>query len=189
MDKNNPAPGSGPFGLAWFLASLGMLFAASIVAYYAVRVPAAGAWGEGLPSLPQLLWGSTAVLLLSSATMHAALLGARAGAQGRLRWGMYLTDALGLVFLILQVISWRELYVRAGAPALETLYGMTFYFLTVIHALHVIGGLVPLAITSVKAQRGRYGPDEHEGVLMCSMYWHFLDVVWLILFAVLVLVG
>lgn len=189
MEKDNPAPDAGPFGVAWFLASLGMLFAASIIGYLAVRVPAAEAWGQGLPSLPQLLWASTGVLLVSSATMHAALVGARRGAQGQLRWGLYLTDALGVVFLVLQVVAWGQLYERAGAPALKTLYGMTFYFLTVLHALHVIGGLVPLGITTYKAQRGRYGPEQSQGVLMCAMYWHFLDVVWLILFGVLVLVG
>lgn len=189
MDKANPAPGAGPFGLAWFLASLGMLFGASVIAYYAVRVPAAEAWGQGLPPLPSLLWGSTAVLVVSSATMHLALRGARAGAQGQLRWGLYLTDALGAVFLLLQVLAWQALYARAGAPALQTLYGMTFYFLTALHAAHVVGGLVPLGITTYKAVQGKYGPEDSTGVLMCAMYWHFLDAVWLVLMTVLVVVG
>jgi len=189
MDKHDPAPGAGPFGLAWFLASLGVLFAASIVAYYAVRVPMAEAWDEGLPPLPVILWVSTLVLLVSSGTMHLALQGARRDQGAKLRWGLYLTDFLGVAFLVLQVVAWRMLYERAGAPALETLYGVTFYFLTALHAAHVIGGLVPLAITTYKARRGAYSSEESTGVLMCAMYWHFLDVVWLILFAVLVLVG
>ncbi|MBL4850633.1 MAG: heme-copper oxidase subunit III [Planctomycetes bacterium] len=189
MDKSNPAPGAAPFGLALFLASLGVLFAASIVAYYAVRVPAGEAWGLGLPPLPVLLWASTAVLLLSSVTMHGALRGVRLGLDSHLRGGLYLTAALGTLFLILQVVAWQLLYERAGAPAVKTLYGMTFYFLTGIHGLHVVGGLVPLAITTYKARVGAYSLGEHTGVLMCSMYWHFLDVIWLILFSVLVLVG
>ena len=189
MDKHDPAPGAGPFGLAWFLASLGVLFAASIVAYYAVRVPMADEWAQGLPPLPVILWVSTAVLLTSSVTMHLALQGARRDQGTKLRWGLYLTDRLGVVFLVSQVVAWRMLYERAGAPALETLYGMTFYFLTALHAAHVIGGLVPLAITTFRARRGAYSSEESTGVLMCAMYWHFLDVVWVILFTVLVLVG
>jgi len=189
MDKHDPAPGAGPFGLAWFLASLGMLFAASLVGYYAVRVPMGADWDAGLPPLPVLLWFSTAVLIASSVTMHLALQGARRDQDAKLRWGLYLTDLLGAIFLISQVVVWQMLYERAGAPAIETLYGMTFYFLTGLHAAHVIGGLVPLAITTYKARRGDYSSAESTGVLMCAMYWHFLDVVWLILFAVLVLVG
>lgn len=189
MDKTNPAPGAGPFGLAWFLASLGVFFAAGIVAYYAVRVPMADAWDEGLPPLPSILWAGTLVLLVSSVTMHVALVGVRADNQRKLRWGLYLTDVLGVAFLVLQVVAWRMLYERAGEPALKTLYGITFYFLTALHAAHVIGGLVPLAITTYKARGGAYSSEENIGVLMCGMYWHFLDVVWLILFAVLVLVG
>lgn len=189
MDKQNPAPGAGPFGLAWFLASLGVLFAAGIVAYYAVRVPMGDAWDEGLPPLPVILWVSTAVLLVSSGTMHLALQGARRDQDAKLRWGLYLTDFLGVAFLVIQVVAWRMLYERAGAPALETLYGMTFYFLTALHAAHVIGGLVPLAITTYKARCGAYSSEDSTGVLMCAMYWHFLDVVWVILFAVLVIVG
>ena len=188
MDKAHPAPGAGPFALAWFLASLAFFFAAGIVGYLAVRVPAVD-WGAGLPPFPDGLQMSTIVLVISSGTIHLALQGARRGDAKRLQRGMLVTTLLGAVFLVMQVICWQQLFERAGAPAIETLYGLTFYILTMLHALHVVGGLIPLMFTTVRAYRGAYGPEEHTGVLMCAMYWHFLDVVWLILFLVLVVIG
>ncbi|MGE0710878.1 MAG: heme-copper oxidase subunit III [Planctomycetota bacterium] len=187
-DKTDPAPGAEVLGMAWFLASLGVLFAAGVVGYLAVRVPAPD-WGAGLPPLPRGLYASTAVLLASSATMHLALRGAQAGRPGVLNGGMLATTGLGALFLALQCLCWRELYVHAGSPGVHTLYGMTFYFLTMLHAVHVVGGLLPLVYTSARALRGRYGPEQHLGVRLCAMYWHFLDVVWLALFVVLVIIG
>lgn len=188
MDKANPAPSAAPFGLAWFLASLGVLFAAGIVGYLAVRVPAVD-WGAGLPQLPSGLYASTVVLVLSSVTMHLALRGVRQGRQDLLRLGMVSTTLLGLLFLALQCYCWKALYDRAGAPAVQTLYGMTFYTLTMLHAAHVVGGVIPLVWTTARAYGARYTAEDHMGVLLCAMYWHFLDVVWVILFVVLVVIG
>jgi cytochrome c oxidase subunit 3 len=188
VDKANPAPGAAPFGLAWFLASLGVLFAAGIVGYLAVRVPAVD-WGSGLPPLPSGLYLSTVVLVASSLTLHVALRGVRRGRQDLLRGGMAATTVLGVAFLALQVYCWQALYERAGAPALRTLYGMTFYTLTMLHAAHVVCGVFPLVWTTAKAYAGSYTEEAHEGVLLCAMYWHFLDVVWLILFVLLVVIA
>jgi cytochrome c oxidase subunit 3 len=67
------------------------------------------------------------------------------------------------------------------------LYGFTFYMLTGLHAAHVIGGLALLAIVTVRAFCGRYSANAHAGVLYSTMYWHFLDGVWLVMFAVMLL--
>jgi heme/copper-type cytochrome/quinol oxidase subunit 3 len=61
--------------------------------------------------------------------------------------------------------------------------------LVVLHALHVIGGLIPLAVTTVRAFRGRYDHEVHEGVTLCAMYWHFLDIVWIVLYGSFLLLG
>ena len=67
------------------------------------------------------------------------------------------------------------------------LYGFLFYLLTGLHALHVVGGLVPLAVTTARAWQGKYTAVAHAGVEHVALYWHFLDVIWLVLFGVLVL--
>ena len=61
--------------------------------------------------------------------------------------------------------------------------------LTALHGVHVVAGLIPMAVTTRRAYAGRYSAERHEGVTMCAMYWHFLDAVWLIIFCNLVFVG
>lgn len=185
MDKAHPAPGAAPMGLAVFLVSLGVLFAASLVAYLAVRLPAGASWvPEGVEGLPRTLWLSTGILLLSSLTMHHALSGVRAGDQAALRRGMALTTALGAAFLVCQALSWSAL-IASQVTGRETLFGWTFYLLTALHALHIVGGLIPLLVTTVRSRRGAYTAEAHTGVQLCAMYWHFLDAVWIVLFATL----
>ena len=67
------------------------------------------------------------------------------------------------------------------------LYMFTFYVLTALHALHILGGLIFLATVTAKSFAGRYSPDYHPGVTYAAMYWHFLDVVWLIMFVLIFL--
>ena len=188
VDKSDPAPGSAPLGLAAFLASLAVLFAATIVGYLVVRLNAVAWRPPGAPAFPPGLWVSTGILVLSSLTMHGAYVGARRGAERLLRAGMALTLALGVGFLVTQALAWQSLLAREIGPD-KDLYGFTFFLMTGLHAAHVIGGLLPLAVTTVQAFRGRYGPARREGLLLCAMYWHFLDVVWLALFGTLLATG
>ena len=67
----------------------------------------------------------------------------------------------------------------------DSLYAWTFYVLTALHALHVLGGLPPMLIVTVRALRMGYGPSDHRGLVYCAMYWHFLDAVWIVLYAIL----
>jgi cytochrome c oxidase subunit 3 len=128
---------------------------------------------------------STALLLVSSWTMQRAL---RFGRSGDPRQGgmMVATSALALGFLAVQGVAWAELY-RQNLAISDNLYGWTFYVLTALHAAHVVGGLVPMAITTWRASRGRYGPADHRGITYCAMYWHFLDGAWIVLYTVLLL--
>lgn len=184
VQKLDPAPGAGPFGLAVFLISLAVLFIASLVAYFAVRATAEVWPPPGLPPLPRTLALSTLLLLVSSGTMHAALVAARADHQPRLRGAMVATTALGLGFLASQAYTWAEL-IAGGVRPSGSLFGWTFFMLTALHAAHVVGGVIPLIVTTAQAFRGRYGPQRSTGVLMCGMYWHFLDGVWLVIVGVL----
>jgi cytochrome c oxidase subunit 3 len=170
-----------------FLVSLGVLFLATIAGYLAVRVSAPEWRPEGSPGLPISLWLSTVVILAASFTMHRALAAARRGRQGELQRMLRASLLIGGSFATLQLVNWIQL-LTGGLGAQSSLYAYTFYFLTALHWLHVIGGMVPLWVVSRRANRGAYGPDHYPGVLYCAMYWHFLDIVWIVLFVVL-LVG
>ena len=186
-DRNEPAPlATGRLGMRLLLATLAVLFAASVTGMLAVRGQAAAWPPPGVPDLPRGLWLSTVIILAASAAMHWGVTGIRRGDGERLRRGLVLTLLLGLGFLASQTVNWFAL-VAANLTAKTNLYGFTFYLLTGLHALHVVGGLVPLAIVTTKAWRGRYSAASHEGVEYTATYWHFLDVVWVILWVVLLL--
>jgi cytochrome c oxidase subunit 3 len=183
------------FGMVLFLISLGVLFAATVLAFAVVRVQLDrdGLWPDDLPALPAALWASTVLLLASGVTMHAALRSARAGDAARLRRRLHATTALGVAFLVVQVGCWW-LWHRSVAGYDESSDGFrlaltAFYVLSGIHALHVVGGIAGLLFTSSRAVLGRYTAEHHTGVRACAMYWHFLDVVWIVLFALLLVGG
>lgn len=172
----------GTVGMWWFLASLGMIFGASVVGLFWVRA-AAEVWPPpGAPRLPSGLWPSTVIILLSTATMEWAR-------RARLRHGrpglgaaLLLTLVLGMAFLAAQTRGWF-LLAAADFTASVNLYAFTFYLLTVLHAVHVLGGVAPLAVVTMRAlRRGAAWPA--HGIVYMAMYWHFLTGVWLALFAV-----
>lgn len=171
-------------GFGLFLASLGMLFAASMVAYLVIRVRA-DAWPPpGMPSLPGGLWFGTALLLASSGTVEWARRSIRAGKTAGP--GMAATWLLGVAFLVAQWLNWQAL-LAAEVSAATNLYGFTFYTMTGLHGLHVIGGLLPMTFVTVQAFRGTYTAGRHRGVTYSAVYWHFLGVVWLVMFAAMVI--
>lgn len=176
----------GAFGMKLFLVSLGILFAASLAAFLVIRIRA-DAWPpEGAPGMPFGLFISTPLLLASSATMWWGMRNIRAGNGGALSMGLLATLILGIAFLGIQAWAWSALY-ALELTARSNLYGFTFFMLTGLHALHVIGGLIPLTIATSRAFLNRYTAEDHAGVAHVAMYWHFLDGVWIALFAVLFL--
>jgi heme/copper-type cytochrome/quinol oxidase subunit 3 len=92
---------------------------------------------------------------------------------------------MGLVFLGMQLYDYAQLPFRAG----DTIYGTTFYTLTGFHGAHVAGGAIFILIVLVRSLGGSFDARHHEAVEACSMYWHFVDVVWIALFTTLYLVG
>jgi cytochrome c oxidase subunit 3 len=175
---------AGRFGMWLFLLVLGVLFVATILGYLVVRIDNGGSFvPSDAPPPPTLLLVSTLALLVSSYTMQRAV---AAGRQGDPRQGgmMVVTMLLAVAFLATQGIAWAEL-VRENLTITDNLYAWTFYVLTGLHAAHVIGGLPPMAITTWRAMKARYGPENHRGIVYCAMYWHFLDGVWIALYATL----
>ncbi len=176
-----------------FLVSLAMLFGASLLGFLIIRIQLADVWPDDLPALPGLLWVGTAMLLASSGTIQLALNAARTEKAGGnlLPLWLAITLILGLGFIFAQALSWRDVL-----SAMETAWLgseqyrfalASFYVLSGIHGLHVIGGLLPMAVITKRAVRGRYSAEDYAGVAYCAMYWHFLDGVWVLLFATLLL--
>jgi len=180
-------PGAGVLGMAVFLAALGVLFAASVAGYLVVRLRAPAWPPPGMPRLLSGLWVATAAIVAASVSIQQALATMRLGqTRTSVRW-LRATVALGTLFLVVQAINWWGLVTADFGLRTRNLYAFTFYMLTGLHAVHVVGGLLPLVIVTSRAARGRYGSGWHPGVSYCAMYWHFLDGVWIVLFTVLVL--
>lgn len=167
-------------GLAVFLAVVGSLFALFILAY-SMRMRM-GDW-RYLPA-PKLLWLNTGVLVLSSMALHRAQIAAGRGAVDRVRVGLLAGGVFTLAFLAGQLLAWRQLtnagYFLATNPA-----NTFFYLLTAVHGLHLLGGMVALGRAVAKAWRGFEMEQVRLSVELCAMYWHFLLLVWLVLFGLL----
>lgn len=180
--------GAGIIGMRIFLGSLTVLFVASILGYLLTRSRAATWPPPGVPALPSGLWLSTGVIVACSVTIHLALRAVRMGERSACSRWLSATLGLGLLFLTVQSVNWFALVAAHFTPK-TNLYAFLFYMLTVLHALHVVGGLVPLGIVTGKSLAGRYGSGWHPGVTYMAMYWHFLDAVWIVLFLVLYVLG
>ena len=185
--REGEIPGAGVLGMWIFLATLSMLFLASIAGYLVVRLKAPAWPPPGMPRLPSGLWLSTGLLLAGSVTVHLALLRVRLGQRTATVRYLLATTGLALAFLLVQTWNWWGLIAAKMTATTKNLYAFTFFMLTGLHAAHVIGGVILLAIVTARAAKGRYGSGRHGGVTYAAMYWHFLDAVWIVLFAVLVL--
>jgi cytochrome c oxidase subunit 3 len=184
---------AGRLGMVLFLVSIGVLFLATLIVLLVVRVQLArdGRWPSDLPPLPRALWASTAVLIVSSGTMQWSVAAIRGGQRSLLCTGLIATIALGLVFLAIQIscwIAWAGAIADRWAGSEEFRLALTgFYVLSGLHGLHVIGGLIALLGAAIGAARGRYSAQDYAGVRYTSWYWHFLDVVWLIIYILLLI--
>jgi cytochrome c oxidase subunit 3 len=166
------------------LASLGMLFAASLVGFLVVRTRAEQWPPPGSPPLPAGLWISTALLLVLSLTLVFAGRGARAGRREVLDRLLAVSVLLAVAFLAAQTSNWMRMAGESVLPN-ESLLVWFFYVLTVLHAAHVLFGLVPLIVITIRARRGHYTADDHESVHLVGMYWHFLLLTWVAIMTVL----
>jgi heme/copper-type cytochrome/quinol oxidase subunit 3 len=204
-------PGTGTFGMWLFLIALGILFASSMVGYLVIRLttlkpgidPVSGEVvrqaGPALGSIamPAGLWVSTLVILASSFSIHLAMRAIQHERQAVFRRCLAVTAALAVLFLVVQTPSlWallEEHRAYRGLAAQDRTvgllpYGMVF-FLIVVHAAHLLGGMIPLGIVTQRAWAHKYDHESYNPVRYLAMYWHFLDAVWVCLFAGLLLIG
>jgi cytochrome c oxidase subunit 3 len=134
--------------------------------------------------VPGLLWLNTAVLVVSSVALQCAQIAARHGQRDAVRDGLLLGGVSALVFLAGQLLVWRQL-VDAGYFAASNPGNAFFYLFTGVHGLHVTGGIVALGKTFGKVRSGVAIERLRLSVWLCTAYWHFLLLVWLVIFAVL----
>jgi heme/copper-type cytochrome/quinol oxidase subunit 3 len=167
-----------------------MLFGASMLGYLVIRYTSPKAPAAGWMHLPLGLWASTVLLIASGVTIHAAHRAGRRGDIARMRSGVYSTFVLAIAFITVQAPCLVSL-VRAHAMAATQnigLYGLAFT-LILIHAAHVLGGLVPLGWLIRKDRRGLLTLADSPTVRSTALYWHFLDGVWLFMFGTFLLAG
>ena len=169
-------------GILLFIVTEAMLFGAFFASYFFLRVVAnEGPWPPPEFELPvAVAFTNTLILVSSSFTMHWALESIRAGNRRGLQMGLVTTFLLGATFLFIQMNE----YIHIGFSARDGAFGTIFYGLTGLHGAHVFVGLTLLAIAATRAFRGHYGPaaKDHLGVEVPGIYWHFVDVMWIIVF-------
>jgi cytochrome c oxidase subunit 3 len=174
------------WGMISFLGSEVATFGALFGYYFFIR---AGTWPpQELPHLVgSLVLVNTLLLVASSGTLHWAHIAIRNGDRRKFLLGLLATLVLGLLFIGGQVYEYYAFIVESQFTITSGLFGTAFYGLTGLHGLHVSLGAVLLGVVTVRALAGQYSADRHVSVTTVSMYWHFVDVVWLFLVAILYL--
>ena len=199
-------------GMAWFIVSEVMFFAAFFGALFYARiisVPWLAGAGNNLETHLQLwpdfadiwplfmtpggsqteameAWGlpfiNTIILVSSSVTLTFAHWALKKDRRLPLKLWLLVTVVLGATFLTLQVVEYAHAYQELGLSLGSGIYGSTFFMLTGFHGAHVTMGTIMLAIMLLRCLRGHFSPDKHFAFEAVSWYWHFVDVVWLFLF-------
>jgi cytochrome c oxidase subunit 3 len=166
-------------GMFLFIASEIMLFGSFFTAYFFVRVANGTPWPTPPHELPVFVAGiNTIILVTSSFTMHWALQAIKRGNRAGLKAGLTLTFLLGLSFLLTQLLE----YSRVGFAPYTDAFGTIFFCLTGLHGAHVFVGLTLLLAATVRAYRGHYSAEAHHGVEIPGIYWHFVDVMWIVVY-------
>jgi len=172
-------------GMLLFIISEVMLFGAFFTAYFFIRVVGNAEWPAEGTELPKLIAGvNTAILLSSSLTMHWALESVKSGNRLGLQAGIFTTLLLGATFLFIQINE----YVHLGFSPQDHAQGSVFYGLTGLHGAHVFVGLCLLLTVTIRAFRGHFTTQEHRGVELPGIYWHFVDVMWIVVYTTIYII-
>jgi cytochrome c oxidase subunit 3 len=167
-------------GVLLFIISEAMLFGSFFTAYFFIRVVQNEPWPPDPFDFPvAVATMNTAILVSSSFTVHYALHSIKRGNRRGLQVGLATTFLLGAMFLFTQVNE----YFKAGFSISDGAFASVFYGLTGLHGAHVFVGLTLLAIMNVRTLRGHFTPDAHMGVECAGIYWHFVDVMWIVVWS------
>ena len=174
-------------GVMLFIASEVMFFAALFGAYFNVKATTQPFPPEGTEFITP--WGPalliTIVLVLSSFTMQWATMRIRKGDRTGMNRGIALTLALGIVFFAIFAYEYYVLVTHDDFGINSGVYGTLFYTMTGFHAAHVLGGVIGLAVVLARGMQGQFSAKHHSAVEAIHYYWHFVDIVWIVLFVVI----
>jgi cytochrome c oxidase subunit 3 len=180
-------------GMILFITSEVMFFAGLFAAYFSVRANATS-WppinpetGEAFHlSILPLVGPATVMLILSSFTCQFAIWAIRRGDRTAFLRNIGVTFVIGVVFLIMQVIDYA-LLASEGITLSAGTFGTTYFTLTGFHGAHVFAGVIMLGVVLYRGMAGQFSAKHHDAVEATSLYWHFVDVVWILLFSLLYL--
>jgi cytochrome c oxidase subunit 3 len=170
--------------LLWIALAGIIMFFAALMSGYIVR-QAEGNWL--VFEIPSMFYVSTVVILLSSLTMELSKSAIRKDDTKKSYQYLTYTLALGLVFVVCQLMGWNQLVANnihfSGGNPSESF----FYAMSGLHLGHLAFGVISMLLTTYKAKKNRYSSKNYLGISLCAIYWHFLDFLWLILFVFLAL--
>jgi cytochrome c oxidase subunit 3 len=167
-------------GMLLFIISEVMVFGAFFTAYFFIRVVQGEQWPAEGTELPKLIAGvNTAILVSSSLTMHWTVVAAKANNRWGMKAGILATALLGATFLFVQINE----YVHIGFAPSETAQASIFYGLTGLHGAHVFIGLMLLTFVLIRIFRGHFSAEHHHGIEIPGIYWHFVDIMWIVVYS------
>ena len=182
-----PPISNGRLGMLMFLGAETMYFAGLIGAFLVYRLSNQTWPPPTLPRLPVLVTGfNTVILLYSAVTMWRAQRLLRAGRQRHGLRFLWLTGALGVVFLLIQGYEWTRL-LSFGLTMASGVYGATFYILIGSHGVHVSGAVIWLLIVSCRTWTGYFNATRYMGLALCGMYWYYVVALWPVLYGLVYL--
>ena len=173
--------------LLWIgMVSMVMIFA-SLTSAYVVRMEK-GDWLK--IELPQLFYISTALIIMSSVSMNWALSSAKKNNLKAVKQALSFTLLLGVGFVFSQLMAWGDLVKQHifFAGKMSNASGSFLYVISGVHLVHLMGGLISVMITLIMAIKEKYNSNNLLGLKLCSIYWHFLDILWIYLFLFLLFV-
>jgi heme/copper-type cytochrome/quinol oxidase subunit 3 len=169
---------SGWWGMWCLIATEAALFSYLLFSYFYLASQSHGGWLPGMPKL-RLALPNTLILIASSFVLRWGETGIRKGSRARLLMGLGGAFLLGCVFAALQTLEWKAKTFYLSDSA----YASSYFITTGFHMAHVLGGLMALAILFLWAALGKFDAQRHAAVTIGGLYWHFVDVVWLAVFA------
>jgi cytochrome c oxidase subunit 3 len=180
-------PSRGRVGMFYLIAAESAIFTIFVVAYiFYIGKSLSGPTPQQVLRIPIF---NTICLLSSSLTIHLAVKALSVGKNATFKSFWFLTLGLGAVFLVGTGREWYHLIYEEGLTISTNLFGTTYYSLVGLHAFHVTAGLVGLSVVMALALAGRVKQGHSRHVDVLSLYWHFVDVVWVVVFTVVYIVG
>ena len=180
-------PSRGRVGMFSLIGAESAIFTIFVVAYiFYLGKSVSGPTPKDVLELPIF---STICLLSSSLTIHLAVRALRQAKVGVFGLWWFLTLTLGAIFLVSTGREWHHLIYDKGLTVSTNLFGTTYYSLVGLHAFHVTVGLLAIALTMILTFLRKVKPEHSERAEVFSLYWHFVDVVWVIVFTVVYVIG